>query len=350
MGRGGLVISHDIALLELMDDTAELHDGRLTVVGGPYRAYREHVEIEQAAARQDELAAEQIVRREQRQRTDAETVLARRQCYARTDHDNKRKPKAVMNQSQNRGAGLGRQAARRSRRRCRPARTALEAARARVRDDTHIHLELPDPDVPACRRLAALHGADRTVVIQGPERVALTGSNGVGKTTLLEALVHPERPRPGHVICAGATAHTDRIGYLPQRGDGLDEAASVLEAVRGAAPDRPTQQVRHCLARFLLSADTVERPVGSLSGGERFRVALARILVTDPPPQLLVLDEPTNDLDTHTVDHLVSALAGYRGAVLIASHDDTFLGRLRLTTRLELHHDGRLQERAATNG
>ncbi len=84
--------------------------------------------------------------------------------------------------------------------------------------------------------------------------------------------------------------------------------------------------------------------MGSLSGGERFRVALARLLLADPPPRLLVLDEPTNDLDTRTVDRLVSALTGYRGALLVVSHDDAFPDRLEPTIRLELHPDGRLTE------
>jgi ATPase subunit of ABC transporter with duplicated ATPase domains len=85
--------------------------------------------------------------------------------------------------------------------------------------------------------------------------------------------------------------------------------------------------------------------VGSLSGGERFRVALARLLLADPPPQLLVLDEPTNSLDLDTVDQLVSALAAYRGAVLVVSHDDVFLQRLGIDVTLELDAGGGVTER-----
>ena len=73
----------------------------------------------------------------------------------------------------------------------------------------------------------------------------------------------------------------------------------------------------------------MDRAVATLSGGERFRVALAQLLLAEPPPQLLVLDEPTNNLDIDTVDRFVEALAAYRGAVLIVSHDDAFLARAR---------------------
>jgi ATPase subunit of ABC transporter with duplicated ATPase domains len=143
---------------------------------------------------------------------------------------------------------------------------------------------------------------------------------------------------------AHAELHTDRVGYLPQRVDGLDDAASVLENVRGAAPSVPVPELRNRLARFLIRGAAVDRPVGSLSGGERFRVALARLLLADPPPQLIVLDEPTNNLDLDTVDQFVDALAAYRGAVLVVSHDDAFLARLGIDTTLELGPDGGFTE------
>lgn len=114
--------------------------------------------------------------------------------------------------------------------------------------------------------------------------------------------------------------------------------------MRAVAPGTPPGQVRNKLARFLIRGDAVDRAVRTLSGGERFRVALARLLLADPPPQLLILDEPTNNLDTQTVDQLVGALRGYRGALLVVSHDDAFLDRLDLTTRFALDATGRLTE------
>ncbi|MBP8921867.1 MAG: ABC-F family ATP-binding cassette domain-containing protein, partial [Micropruina sp.] len=93
-----IVVSHDVELLNLMDETAELHDGRLTVFGGPFDDYREYLAREQAAAEQALRTAEQTLRTERRQRVAAQTTLARRQRYARTDFENKRKPKIIMNQ------------------------------------------------------------------------------------------------------------------------------------------------------------------------------------------------------------------------------------------------------------
>ncbi len=92
-------------------------------------------------------------------------------------------------------------------------------------------------------------------------------------------------------------AHTDRVGYLPQRVDGLDETRTVFENMAAAAPQIPEKELRNRMARFLIRGGTADRTVDTLSGGERFRVALAKLLLADPAPHLVVLDEPTNNLD-----------------------------------------------------
>ncbi|GAA1465725.1 ABC-F family ATP-binding cassette domain-containing protein [Microbacterium thalassium] len=368
--RGALVVvSHDTALLELMDETAELYGDELSVFGGPYSQWRAWLDAEQDAARQAERAAAQVVRREKRERIEAETKLARRQAYGRKAQLEKRVPPIVagglkraaqVSAGKLRGEKADREAS---------ARTALDAAERRVRDDDTVRIDLPDPSVPAGRRLAELCDGERTWVIQGPERVALVGPNGAGKTTLLEQLVASAGDGDGHAPAvstnAGRTdeeermptaaarvllrtctarALTDRVGYLPQRVDGLDDAASVLDNVSAAAPGVDAALLRNRLARFLIRGAAVDRPVASLSGGERFRVALARLLLADPPPQLLVLDEPTNNLDLDTVDQLVAALSAYRGAVLVVSHDDAFLARLGLDRVLALTSAGTLAD------
>ncbi|MFN8170852.1 MAG: ABC-F family ATP-binding cassette domain-containing protein [Candidatus Nanopelagicales bacterium] len=345
--RGALlVVSHDRALLDLMDDTAEVRDEAVSVFGGGFTAFTEHVEQEDAAARQALRTAEQALRAERRQRIAAETAIARRERAGRTARENREAPPIIMNQRKsNAQAAAGRLRGTLDGR-VEAARRAVDEQAARVREDDGIRVDLPDPQVPSGRRLAELHDGERVVVLQGPERVALVGRNGIGKTRLLEQLVgrldRGTRHAADHDV--SAVALTERIGYLPQRLDHLADEQSVLDAVRAAAPGAAVGEVRSRLARFGLRGADVERPVGTLSGGERFRVALARLLLADPPSQLLVLDEPTNSLDRSSVDALVNALSGYRGAMLVVSHDDELLSRLAVDRWLELDEDG-LRER-----
>ncbi len=337
--RGSLlIVSHDVALLNLLDATAELHDGELTGFGGPYDAYQEHLEAEQAAAEQALRSAEQQLKNEQHQRIEAQTKLARRQRYAQTDFDNKRKPKIVMNnrkQEAQVSAGKLRGQLDAS---VESAQQAVTTQEQRIRRDSRISITLPDPAVPKGRKLAEFRDmCGHSFIIQGPERVALTGRNGIGKTQLLEALVHST-----NATCPAYSVHalTDRIGYLPQRLDHLDDDATLLDTVRAAARDVPDGELRAGLARFLFRGDAIQRHIADLSGGERFRISLASLLLAAPPHQLLVLDEPTNNLDLQSIDELVHALTAYRGGLIVVSHDDVFLGRLGIDTWIAMDEHG----------
>jgi len=318
-----VVVSHDRELLELVDETAELHSSSLRIFTGGYSVYRAAVDAEQDAAERSLRAAEQDLRTEKRQRIEAETKLARRDAYGQKSAESLpriiaggRKNAAQVSAGKLRGIHEDRLGG---------AAKAVAAAEERVRNDRRIRIDLPDSAVPGGRRILSI-GEPLDLEIYGPERIAVTGDNGVGKTTLLNAIADGAPP---------VRFRAPEVGYLRQRLDGLDDTASVLDNVR-AVTDATPNEVRAQLARFLFRGNRVEQPASQLSGGERFRVALARILLAAPAPQLLLLDEPTNSLDLRSIDHLVEALEAYRGALVVVSHDEDFLARLALDRRIEL--------------
>lgn len=333
-----LVVSHDVALLNRMDTICEVRSGGLTLWGGNFDDYMEQLATQQNAAQQAVRAAEQDVRVEQRDRDRMQTAMARRAQKNKKDYANKRAPRIVMKAWANKSEKVMAAERIKAAGKVAEAREKLNRAEDSVREDDHIRIDIIDPLSAAGRRLAELVGTNQSIHLTGGRRVALVGDNGVGKTSLLRTLLHPEAPVR---LLARGELFTSRVGYLDQN-LALDDDATIAENIRQAAATRTPHDIRAHLARFLVRGDMIDRPVAGLSGGERFRVALARILLAEPVPELLVLDEPTNNLDLTSIDQLVDGLQAYRGAILVVSHDAKLLGRLNLDEVVRLEADGSL--------
>jgi ATP-binding cassette, subfamily F, member 3 len=159
--------------------------------------------------------------------------------------------------------------------------------------------------------------------VERGQRIAVVGANGAGKTTLLKIVA-------GELVPDGGTVklgHNVVMGYYAQHhGDKLDKRNTIIEEVRPLAADKPESFVRGVLGSFMFSGDDVDKPVGVLSGGERARVALAKLLLV--PSNLLLMDEPTNHLDLDSTEMLIEALQGYGGTLLFVSHNRAFVNGL----------------------
>lgn len=181
-------------------------------------------------------------------------------------------------------------------------------------------------EVLRCERMGFSYDGEKWIFrgvdlsVQKGEKLAVVGPNGAGKTTLLRVMAGQLAPGEGR----RTIGHLVVPGYQSQESaDTMDPERNCLETIKGVAPDAYEAEVRTLLGGFGFSGDAVEKRVGILSGGERIRLAFARILIR--PPNLLLLDEPTTHLDVESREALQDAIASYGGTVVLVSHDVAFV-------------------------
>ncbi len=161
------------------------------------------------------------------------------------------------------------------------------------------------------------------LLIERGDKIAIVGPNGAGKSTLLRLITGSEIPSEGEVKLGD---HNVVMGYFEQnQAEALDLAKNVMQTIHDEVPDWTNEEVRTILGRFLFSGSTVRKNVSALSGGEKARLALAKMLLQ--PVNLLILDEPTNHLDIPAKEMLEGAIGAYDGTVIIVSHDRYFVSQ-----------------------
>lgn len=340
--KGAIVVSHDRALLRDMDRIVELSTLGARVYGGNFDLYAERRQAERAnAARDLDVAKSEAKATERRIQAATERQQKRDARGARQGAKNDQ-PKILLDarrdRSERTGGSMGNLAARQRQ----AASTTLAEAEAEVERIETFGIKLPATGLPAGRTVLAFDKvwfgyaaqppilADLSLTISGPERIALTGPNGTGKSTVLRLANGDLAPTAGTVSRPVASAMLDQSVGL------LDPAQSILENFRRLNPDAGMNHAHAMLARFLFRNQAALKPVSALSGGEMLRAGLACVLGGLKPPELLILDEPTNHLDLDSIAAIEAALVDFDGALLVASHDPDFLAAIGVTRRIEL--------------
>ncbi|HAM36157.1 MAG TPA: ABC transporter ATP-binding protein [Elusimicrobia bacterium] len=345
--RGLLIISHDRELLGEVDAILELSNRGLSTFGGNWAFYEQERDQERARLAGDLEEATRKRDQAARKRADKLRAQEKRMRQARISAPKTGMPKVLLGARKRRAqktlgkirraadAELGEKVDR--------ARGAFE----RQKIDPVIYADFPETALPASKLVFDAHelnfryeGMSRdlwkrnvTFSMNGPARVCVSGRNGSGKTTLLNLLTG-FRKLEGRIsgsLKLGGVA----CGFIDQHSRCLDEQSTVLENV-SAGSGKSVAEVRNFLAQFLFAGERALQGVSTLSGGERLRACLAKIFVADPAPQLLILDEPTNNLDIVNLEFLESALSRFEGAVIVISHDVTFLDGIGVSDELQL--------------
>ena len=207
----------------------------------------------------------------------------------------------------------------------------IEVMDAPIMEENHMKLTL-EPEASSGKDVMDIHNLSKSYdgkvlfegfdfLLQKGEHVAIIGDNGTGKTTLLKIINEAVTADTGE-IKLGSNVH---IGYYDQEQQRLDDSKTLFDEIADTYPNMNNTKIRNCLAAFLFTGDDCYKRIGDLSGGERGRVALAKLMLSEA--NFLILDEPTNHLDMESKDILEQALNSYTGTLLYVSHDRYFVNQ-----------------------
>ncbi|MBH8560193.1 ABC-F family ATP-binding cassette domain-containing protein [Hymenobacter negativus] len=339
-----LVVSHDRKLLNLLDAVCELSRRGLALYGGNYAFYAEQKQVESHALTQDVKARATALRKAREAEREALERKHKQDARGKKSQDKAGLPAIVL--------GMMRNSAENSASRLKGIHA--EKVGALAQELSELRKELPDTDKMKFNfDQSALHKGkvlfeaqglnhnygpgllwpdDLTFRLHSGERLALHGPNGSGKTTLIKLLLGELEPTRGTLHRAGSQAV-----FIDQDYSLLHHQLSVYEqAQQFNAAGLQEHEVKIRLARFLFPQDYWDKPCSALSGGEKMRLLLCCLMISNQAPDLIVLDEPTNNLDIQNLEILTAALHDYHGTLVVVSHDEYFLQQLQVERTLRL--------------
>ncbi len=343
-----ILVSHDRKLLNLCNKIIEITSKGIEVYGGNYDFYKQQKEAMQLKLEQDIQARTEILnkskrviqtRMERHQRNESRGRKAKvAQIKAKGSYD-KLGFKSKKGQSEKTNRRIRLQASRK----LDAVNAELNDAVAKLDIQEQLNVCLSSTSVPTNKivldveNLTFHYDPEHPLLkhfnlqIIGPDRVAVTGPNGCGKSTLIHLIRNILTPMSGKISIG-----VQSIAYLDQAVSMLEPTLTIVENFLKLNPTSKPFDAYSALASFKFRNKDAEQMVNQLSGGEKMRAGLAVSLMLPSPPQLIILDEPTNHLDIEAVEALEKALNQYQGAILAVSHDEFFLENIHIKKKIQL--------------
>jgi ATPase subunit of ABC transporter with duplicated ATPase domains len=338
-----VVVSHDRTLLNLLNTVYELSKRGITVYGGNYDFYAEQKIIESEALTQDLKSKEKALRKakeieresiERQQKLDARGRKKQEKAGLPTILMNTLKNKAEKSTSHMKGVHAEKVGA---------ISQDLSQLRASMSDIDKMKVDFDHSTLHKGKVLVTAKdinfGYDQLLwkeplnfqIISG-DRIAIKGQNGSGKTTLIRMLLGDLQPQSGYIERANM-----KVVYMDQDYSLIDNNLTVYEQAQhynsGALQEH---EVKVRLNRFLFTKEYWDKPCLALSGGEKMRLILCSLTISNQAPDMIILDEPTNNLDIQNIDILTAAISDYQGTLLVISHDEYFLKEIHVADSITL--------------
>ena len=338
-----IIVSHDVTLLRQLDTTYELSEKGLRLYGGNYDFYREQKELENNALA-GQIGAEETALKQARRR--AQEVRERQQRReARAGKTTSGVPRIILNARHDRGEDTGAKLSERHSDIIATGKQRLAELRARQRTAADMRIDFDDARLHDGKLLVTAKGVNFTYIpggqmlwpqlldleIRSGGRIHLQGDNGSGKTTLVKLLTGELIPTAGTVWRAPNFSYL----YIDQQYSRVCRDATVIELAREHnCENLQDHDVKTRLNRALFPAEMWDKNCLALSGGERMRLYMCCLMLSNHTPDMLILDEPTNNLDLRSLAVLTDIVRNYRGTLIIISHNGHFVEQVGATQEI----------------